>query len=156
MKASVTLLVFLSFACVVHSTFAPRNSTITIPVDTIDYDYSPDHKLLGVLGKQNLLIYQTQTAKLVQNIPSVSNLTSLNSFAFNKDSSLLAIGTASGQAYLYNWTDGQFVLQTNSYNHTISQSFVEGICFTADNSHIILGLRQDAVVAWDPVANTST
>lgn len=73
MKTSVALLVFLSFACVVCSNFNPRNSTIVIPAETIDYDYSPDHKYLGVLGKQSLLIYQTQTSRLVQSIASQSN-----------------------------------------------------------------------------------
>lgn len=67
----------------------------------------------------------------------------LSSFAFNIDSTWIAVGFKDGEARLYNQDGtGQFVFTNKTFNENIT-SIVKSVCFASDSSTVILGLFND-------------
>lgn len=112
---------------------------------TIDLDYSPDHRFLGVLAPDRLLVLATQTGARFDELSFGVNFTA-TSFAFNSDSSMLAVGSKQGETQLFNIVSNKFVPMDKVLNDQPT-STVESLCFTSDNVNVIV-VATNQVIAW--------
>lgn len=109
-------------------------------------DYSSDQKYIAIVNSSHVVIYEAEFGKKVQDLQLERQ--GLESFAFNADSTWLAVGFNDGEAHLYNQDQGQFVFANKTYKHATTTPAVKSVCFTSDSSNVVLGLYNDEVVTW--------
>lgn len=101
-----------------------------------------------------MVIHHAQTGNLIQKI-EITDVLNLDSFAFNSDSSLLALGFNNGQVDIYQYTDNNFVYSNFTYQSQ-SPTTISSVCFTSDNNILIIGLYKNSIVAWNYVNNVNS
>lgn len=76
----------------------------------------------------------------------------MTAFAFNEDSSWLALGFKEGETHLYQNDGTKFVITDKKFTTTGN---VESICFTSDSSNVVVGYSTDKIIVWQIGANTN-
>ena len=119
---------------------------ITIPSNTIEIEYSPNQEYFGAGSTSQLFIFKSQSGqKITQLNYNASNI--LVNFAFSHAGDYLAVGFSSGEVRVYQFVDNAFVDINSTYKYPGSSS-VDQLCFTADDSAIVIGIHQNDIVYW--------
>lgn len=144
------LILAICFMCVL-SQFSPTRN-ITIPQSTIDIDYSPDQQYLGAASTSQLFVFKAYTGEKIASL-SFNATQIIQTFAFSRSSKFLAVGFTNGEVRTFGYVNNTFVDQNLTYKYGGTSS-IDSVCFNADDSAIVIGVKQNDIVYWLPNGTT--
>lgn len=122
------------------------NTTVTIPADTVEVEYSPDQGYIVVAALKSLQLFGGVISVPIQKIEY--NDTVFSAFSYAQDDSAFAISFKNGTTRIFTkraesvWTMSDFLFEDDDVN----DAPIIALCFNADNTHLIKATTSDIIV----------